>query len=159
MVAYAFSWLSLVITFILAATLEMLSLPDMLNSFRPEWLVLTLVYWLLRYPERVGMAAAVVAGLVMDVMAGSYFGIHMLAMSVISYLVLAMQQRLKMFPVVQQSIVVFFIVGIELMVVYSLRSALSVVDSGLDYLWQALASAMFWPVILVLYDRLVFALR
>jgi len=100
-----------------------------------------------------------VIGLVMDVLSGSYLGIHILSLSLICYLVLTMHKRLKMFPLVQQSAVVFFLVGIQLMVVYTLRSILGVSDIGLAYLWQALSSAIFWPMIVILCDRLAFALR
>ncbi|MDX1452511.1 MAG: rod shape-determining protein MreD [Oleiphilaceae bacterium] len=159
MVASNFSWLAVVLSFLLAAILELLVLPDVVSSLRPEWMVLCLLYWLLRHPEKVGIATAVAVGLVLDCLAGSYFGLHMLATSIVSYLVLAMQQRLKMFPMAQQSLIVFFITGIHLMVVYTVRAVMSVSDGGLEYLWQALTSALIWPLVMVFYDRLVFALR
>jgi len=159
MATYFFSWLAVAISFFVAAVLELVSLPDMLVVLRPEWLVLTVIYWLLRHPEKVGIAIGFGTGLAMDVMSGSYFGIHALALSLVCYLVLGMHKRLKMFPVIQQSAVIFFITGIHLMIVYTMRSLLSVADSGLEYLWQALVSAFVWPFVVVLYDRLVFALR
>ncbi|MFT5718578.1 MAG: rod shape-determining protein MreD [Oleiphilaceae bacterium] len=152
-------WLTVFLSFIFAAILELNILPESLAFLRPEWLVLTLVYWLLRHPEKIGIVTGVVIGLIMDVLSGSYFGVHVLSLSLICYLVLTMHKRLKMFPLVQQSVVVFFLVSIQLMVVYSLRSVLGVSDIGLAYLWQALSSAVFWPVIVILYDRLAFALR
>lgn len=159
MVASNFNWLAVFLTFLLAAVLELLVMPDVLVPLRPEWMVLCLLYWLLRHPERIGMSTALFAGLVLDLLAGSYFGLHMLSLSVVTYLVLAMQQRLKMFPVVQQSVVVFLVTGIHLMTVFTLRSTLSVTDGSLEYLWQALSSAVCWPLVIILYDRLVFALR
>ncbi len=131
----------------------------MLAFLRPEWLVLTLIYWLLRHPEKIGIMTGVCIGLMMDVLSGSYLGVHILSLSLICYLVLTMHKRLKMFPLIQQSVVVFFIVSIQLMVVYTLRSVLGVSDMGLSYLWQALASAFFWPMVVILSDRLAFALR
>ncbi len=159
MAAYRFSWLAVVLSFVVAMILESVSLPAVVAFLRPEWVMLTLVYWLLRHPEKVGIATAVIAGLVMDVISGTYFGIHVLSLSLISYLVLLTHQRLKMYPVAQQSLTVFLITGIHLMVVYTMRSLLSYADGGLDYLWQALTSALFWPLVLILYDRLVYALR
>lgn len=159
MANYTFSWLAVFISFLFAAVLELIVLPDMVAFLRPEWLVLTLIYWLLRYPGEIGIATGAIIGLVLDVLSGSYLGIHMLAASLICYLILSMHNRLKMFPVLQQSIVIFFIVGVHLMIVFTLRSALSVNDGGLRYLWQAFSSAVVWPVVLILYDRLVFALR
>lgn len=152
-------WLAVVLSFCFAAVLEQNLLPEAIAFLRPEWLVLTVIYWLLRHPEKIGVLTGVVIGLVMDVLSGSYFGIHILSLSLICYLVLIMHKRLKMFPLVQQSVVVFFLVSIQLMVVYTLRSILGVSDIGLSYLWQALSSAVFWPVIVILCDRLAFALR
>ena len=159
MASFAFSWLAVIVSFFVAMVLELVSLPDLVVILRPEWLVLTVIYWVLRHPEKMGVAAGFLTGLAMDVMSGSYFGIHSLALSLVCYLVLGMHQRLKMFPVIQQSAVIFFITGIHLMIVYTMRSLLSVADGGLEYLWQALVSAFVWPFVVVLYDRLVFALR
>lgn len=154
-----FSWLAVFISFLGAAILEVVVVPDSLFRFRPEWLALTLIYWLLRHPERVGIATSVFFGLVMDVISGSTLGVHVLAYSVTTYLVLSMHQRLKMFPVIQQCFVVFFLVSIQLMFVYFLSMMVHSSDSGLSYLWLALTSALVWPLILILTDRLALFLR
>jgi len=158
-VASVASTSAILVSFLLAAILEVIELPDLVAFLRPEWFVLVLIYWLLRHPEKVGIVTGLLTGLIMDVISGSYLGVHMLSMSLICYLVLTMHKRLVMFPVAQQSLVIFFIVGIQLMVVYLLRSVLSVSDIGLDYLWQAFTSALMWPFVLILSDRLAFALR
>ena len=159
MVPMHFSWIAVALTFTLALILELIALPDRLLFLRPEWLVLTMVYWLLRRPDKVGIAFGFGSGILMDVLTGSYFGIHALAMSLVCYLVLGMHKRLKMFPVIQQAAIVFFITGIQLMIVYTFRSALSVTDNGLEYLWQALISAAFWPLVVILYDRIAYTFR
>jgi rod shape-determining protein MreD len=154
-----FSWLAVFISFLIAAVFEVVVLPDSLLKFRPEWLALTLIYWLLRHPEKVGISIAVIFGLIMDVISGSVLGVHVLAYSVTAYLVLSMHQRLKMFPVVQQSFVVFFLVSIYLMIVYLLSVMLNGAGGGLSYLWLALTSALAWPLVLILTDRLALFLR
>jgi len=153
------SWLAIILTFSLAILLELMTLPYMVLFLRPEWIVLVLLYWLIRHPEKIGIATGASIGFLMDIISGSYFGINMLSMSLISYLVLIMHKRLKMFPISQQSIFVFFIVGIQLMVVYTLKSTIGSSDASMSYLWQALSSALIWPVILIISDRLVFSLR
>lgn len=153
------SWLAVFLSFAGAAVFELLVMPQAMLFLRPEWMVLTLIYWLLRHPERVGLLTAFVVGLVMDVISGSYLGVHIIACCVISYLVLTMHQRLKMFPVLQQSLVIFFIISIVLMIVLTIRASLGVADNSLSYLWAAASSAVVWPFVLILTDRLVFALR
>lgn len=154
-----FSWLAVFLSFIAAAVLEVVVLPDSLLMFRPEWLALTLIYWLLRHPAKVGISTAVVFGVVMDIISGTTLGIHVLAYSVTAYLVLSMHQRLKMFPVIQQSLVVFFLVSIHLMIVYILSMVLHDAEGGLSYLWLSLTSALMWPLVLILTDRLALFLR
>lgn len=153
------SWVAVALSFAAAAVLELLAMPQMLLAFRPEWMVLTLIYWLLRHPERIGLFSAFIVGGIMDVLSGTYLGIHIIACCIVSYLVLTMHQRLKMFPVLQQSLVIFFIIGILLMIVMTIRGALGAVDNNMSYLGAALSSALVWPFVLIFTDRLVFALR
>lgn len=159
MVIGVVSWLSLALTLFIATVLEIIAIPDILLPLRPAWLALCVVYWLIRHPEKVGVYFALSVGVLMDVITGGYFGIHMLSLSILAYFVLLMHQRINMFPMLQQAIVVFILVSIYLMIVYLLRSHLSGLDSGMDYLWRALATALFWPLVVILTDRLSFALR
>jgi rod shape-determining protein MreD len=154
-----FSWLAVFLSFSFAAVMEVIVLPDTIRFLRPEWLVLILIYWLIRHPEKIGIVTGIFIGLLLDVMSGSYLGVHILSMSIVCYLVLTMHKRLKMFPVAQQSLVIFFIVSIQLMVVYTIRATLGSSESSMSYLWVALSSALLWPIILVSADRLLFALR
>jgi rod shape-determining protein MreD len=95
----------------------------------------------------------------MDVISGSALGVHVLAYAVISYLILNMHHRLKMFPIVQQSCVMFILVATQLMLVSLLNTVLTSSGTDLSYLWVALSSAIIWPFVLLATDRLSMALR
>ncbi len=153
------SGVAVFLSFAMAAVLELLVMPQVLLAYRPEWMVLTLIYWLLRHPERIGLLSAFLIGMLMDVLSSTYLGVHIIACCIISYLILAMHQRLKMFPVLQQSLVIFFVVSIMLMIVSMIRGALGGAENDLSYLGAALSSALVWPFVLIFTDRLVFALR
>lgn len=154
-----FSWIAVIISFVAASVLEVVILPESFYSYRPEWLVLTLIYWLLRHPEKIGVSTSVMVGLIMDVISGTPLGVNTLSFSLIAYLVLNMHQRIKMFPVIQQSLVVFFLVSINLMVVHVFSVLLHNADGGLTYLWLSLTSAIVWPLVLIFTDRLSLLLR
>lgn len=153
------SWLAIVLSFFAASVLELLVMPQVILAFRPEWMLLTLVYWLLRHPEKIGLFSAFIIGMLMDVLSSTYLGVHIIACCVVSYLVLTMHQRLKMFPLLQQSVVIFFLVSISLMIVLTIRSSLGAIESDMSYLGAAFSSALVWPFVLIFTDRLVFALR
>jgi len=154
-----FSWLAVFVTFLMAAILEVMVLPELVQHYRPQWLALILIYWLLRYPEQIGMSCAVIFGLIMDVISGATLGVHVLTYAITCYLILSMHQRLKMFPIIQQSIVMFILVATQLMMVSLLSRMLVGTTNDLSYLWLALTSALVWPIILILTDRLSLALR
>ena len=58
-------------SFVLALLLGLLPQPDMLAGLKPYWLGLVLLYWALEAPERIGLGAAFVIGLLADL--GSLF--------------------------------------------------------------------------------------
>ncbi len=149
-----FSWFTVFVSFLIAAILEVLDLPMPFQLYRPEWLALILIYWLLRYPEKIGMSCAVVFGAVMDLITGTPLGVYILAFSVTAYLVLNMHKRLKMFPIVQQCAVVFVLISTQLMMVSFINNLLIGTSTNLSFLWIALISAILWPLILILNDRL-----
>ena len=153
------SWVAVLLSFLAASVLELLVIPPVLNQFRAEWIVLTLIYWLLRHPDKIGIVFSFFVGILLDVISGSYLGIQALSCCVVSYLVLTMHQRLKMFPVVQQSVIVFFLISIQLMISTVFRTNLGGAESTFSYLWSAIASALMWPFVLLITDRLNFAMR
>ena len=56
----------IVLTIVFAMLLMMLPLPDALRFFRPEWVLITLIYWAMAVPRLVGVGFAWVVGLFMD---------------------------------------------------------------------------------------------
>src|SRR5262245_54629891 len=74
-----FIWVSLV----MALFLNMF--PWGRAPFVPDFLAVALVFWNVHQPRRVGIAAAFVFGLLMDVHDGALFGQHALAYTLVSY--------------------------------------------------------------------------
>jgi rod shape-determining protein MreD len=74
-----FIWFSLMAAFLLNL------LPWGQTAGVPDFLAIALVFWNVHQPRRVGMAAAFVFGLLMDVHDASLFGEHALAYTLLSY--------------------------------------------------------------------------
>lgn len=70
---------------------------------RPEFVLLTLLYWLLRSPHLCGIGTAWVVGVLIDLMAGVLFGQHALAFTLTAFLALFYQRRLILFTNLQQT--------------------------------------------------------
>jgi len=98
---------AIVATFVAAIMLTAMPLPDWAVNWRPSWIAMVLIYWCMALPERVGIGAGWVLGLLLDVQQGTVLGQHALALSVIAWLTILSYRRVRVFPLVQQALVVF----------------------------------------------------
>lgn len=123
-------------------------------EFRPEWLGLMVFYWTFRAPAQFGIVLAWGAGLLLDVLESTPLGVNAMAMALVAFLVLTVHQRLRMFPIPQQCLMVFLLLGINQMLVHFIKQVLGADSTGFSYLWPALTSALVWPPLCILLDNL-----
>lgn len=124
--------------------------PVELGYVRPDWVALVLVYWVIALPHRVGLATAWLVGLAMDVLVGTLLGQHALAYVVLAYIALNLYQRLRMFSIWQQAIVLFALLGINELINFWIESLAGLADWSLWYLLPALSGALLWPFVFYL---------
>ncbi len=140
-----------ILTFLVAYLLAIVPFPDWAMNYRPQWVVMVLIYWGMALPYRVGIGFAWVAGLLMDIMEGSMLGLNALAFAIIAYITLSLHQRLRMFSSVQQSSVVLALIGLHLMMTHWMKIAADqAVNTNLLFLLGALSSAFIWPWLFLL---------
>lgn len=137
------------LSFVVAMVLAIVPLPDFvppeLGYLRPEWIVLVLIYWVVALPHRIGIAIAWLVGLLSDVLLGSLLGQHAIAFVVVAYIALSLYQRLRMFSVWQQSMIVFATVGLSQLINFWIESIAGLTEWHLWYLLASVMSALFWP--------------
>jgi len=140
---------------LVALSLEVTPLPGGMTGWRPPWLALVVVYWAVAHPRRYGLGPAWLAGLVLDVLKGGILGQHALATAVAGWLALRFHQRLRLFPIWQQTVAVGAIIGVQQFLVFWVDGITG--DAALS--WQraapVLAAAIIWPLAAPLLDRLV----
>jgi rod shape-determining protein MreD len=136
-----FVWLTLA----LALLLSVASMPKFMELGRPLWLALFLTYWVLAVPHRVGMTTAWCLGLLADVLNGSLLGQNALILTLITFLVLTLHQRLRMFPMWQQSMVLLVVFGLAQLVQLWLNALTGSRPPTLTFVLPALISALLWP--------------
>lgn len=134
-----------ILSLALALLLSVIVLPDWAVHLRPQWVALVLLYWWLMSPDRVGITAAWVSGLLLDVLTDSLLGAHALSLSVIAFITLHIHQRTRIFPLWQQSLVVFSLLLIEHLIHYWILGLTTAVNPGLEYWLQPLVGLLIWP--------------
>lgn len=117
---------------------------------RPEWLLLSCLYWAIYSPMRFSVLYAWFSGILLDLLTASSFGKHALALTLCVFLAQSFYQQLRAFPLGQQAIFVVLIT-----VVY--RIVIMWIDGSMGQLqfspWQfapALTSAIAWPLVYLL---------
>jgi rod shape-determining protein MreD len=138
------------ISLILALLLSVIVMPDWAQHLRPQWLALALIYWWLIKPESVGITTGWIAGLLLDVLSGNLLGAHALSLSVIAFITLNIYQRTRIFPLWQQSLVVFILLLIEHTIQYWIIGITSDVTPGLEHWLQPVVGLLIWPWLFIL---------
>ena len=137
------------LTFLVGMVLTVMPLPSFIppeiGYLRPDWVAMVLIYWVLALPHRIGIATAWFVGIVMDVLLGSLFGQQALAFVIVAYLVTSLYQRLRMFTIWQQALVLFAILGVNKLIYFWIESIVDSADWSMWRLLPAVSGALLWP--------------
>lgn len=137
-------------TLIFALMLHMWPLPEWMEYARPEWMTLVLIYWVLAMPEQVGVTIAWFAGLLIDVTQGAILGQHALGLVVIIFVVQLAYQRIRVFSLAQQAMVIFMLLIIKQVLTLWVTGIVGQApDLGLYFL-PSLIGAIIWPWLFLL---------
>ncbi len=112
----------------------------------PDFVALALVFWNVQQPRRVGIGAAFVFGLLMDVHQGALLGQHALAYTLLSFFAIMIHRRLLWFSVLAQALQILplFVAAHLVSVVVRLMSG--GVFPGWNLLFAPLIESLLWPV-------------
>lgn len=116
----------------------------------PDLLAVTLVFWSVHQPLRVGVGTAFFFGLVMDVHQGALLGQHALAYAALGFLAIAMHRRLLWFPVPNQAIQVLPLFAAAHLLSMLVRAVAGDGFPGWTYLLSPVIESALWPVASVL---------
>ncbi|MCR9186345.1 MAG: rod shape-determining protein MreD [Halieaceae bacterium] len=137
-----------VASFLVAALLAVVPLPAWLQWARPEWVALTLLYWCLALPHRVGIFTALLLGVLVDALEGAVLGQNAFSLTVLALCALLVYQRLRVFSLWQQCGVVFVVIGLHQLIGQWVQNLEGAGARSLLFLLPALSSALLWPVVL-----------
>jgi rod shape-determining protein MreD len=137
------------LTLVAALLLSIMPMPLWTQWARPEWVAMVLIYWVMALPERVGIGIAGLTGLALDIVEGAPLGQNMFALGVLTYLVLILYQRLRMYNALQQSAVIFVLLGLNQLLCHWVQTMVGTPSPNLLFILPALVSAMIWPWLLI----------
>jgi rod shape-determining protein MreD len=139
-----FIWLSLLGAFILNL------MPWGRWAGMPDFLAVALVFWSVHQPRRVGVGAAFVFGLFMDVHEGALLGQHALAYTLLSFFAITVHRRILWFSVASQTLQVIPLFVAAHAVSLVVRLVAGGVFPGWALLLAPLLEALMWPLVTAL---------
>jgi rod shape-determining protein MreD len=120
------------------------------TAWTPDLLILVLVFWSVHQPLRVGIGAAFVFGLAMDVHQAALLGQHALAYTALSFFAITIHRRLFWFTVPSQAIQVLPLFVAAHAIELAIRMLTGGAYPGWTVLLPPLIECLLWPVVSVL---------
>jgi len=142
------------LSFFLCLLVDSFSFSPQINEIKFSLVFLSLIYWNLALPEKVGIGFSIVLGLFYDILQGVLLGIYPFIFVVISYLFQRFFHQIRPMRLIQHSIIIFclaLIVRLALSIDFNNSDPenLSLMDQRylLLALLNALVNAITWPIV------------
>jgi len=139
---------------ILAFILGSISLPNILELVSPFWLLLFFIYWLIYSDSNGIFSAALILGLLLDILQGAILGQNALALIISSAFVLSVKKSFFVSNLTTQQVYVF----IASLIYLILFLVTHLVVQGLHIQWLIIfvpfTGALVWPIVRFLLAKL-----
>jgi rod shape-determining protein MreD len=112
----------------------------------PDFVALVLVFWNIHQPRRVGMGAAFLMGIFIDVHSASRLGESALAYTLLSYGAIMLHRRVVAFPLLFQALQVLPLFLIAQVVVLLVRLVIGAPFPGWPFFLESVTTALLWPL-------------
>ncbi len=143
------SWMVKPLSLFAAMVMSVWPLPPLISLWRPDWVVLFLLFWAI-HDRSMRLWAVWLLGVVVDVQTGDPLGMHCLSLTVVVWGGVQVAARVRVFSLWQTSILVAMLDAIYRLLNWVVLQALVAASHDWSFFWPVLTSALVWPVLLML---------
>jgi len=122
------------------------------QMLKPTFVLLTLIYWNMALPDRIGIMAALSFGIFVDLIEGSLLGLHGVLFVLITYVCQRFFYQFRVSPLWQQSFILFF-----LFILYKQVFALDLLNTKQDITNLSDISFLFSSFLFALFSALIWS--
>jgi rod shape-determining protein MreD len=142
--------LPVIITFLIGLVLTIMPLPDGVESFRPDWFAMLVIFWAMKLPRTWSVGTAWIAGIVLDVSQGTLLGQHALALCFVAFITVRFHLLMRVFPMPQLMATVLPILAIYQFLLFWINGVAGVNASAITYWGPVISSTVLWPLVMTL---------
>jgi len=142
---FAHNGVIVLFTLLIALMASIMPMPLNADAFRPDWVLIVLIYWCMALPGRVNIITAWVMGFLLDVLLGSVLGVHAAAMAISIYIIVENHQKIRNFSIWQQALITGVLAALYHLVVFWLQRFLIDVVFLPSYLYPVVTTIVLWP--------------
>ncbi len=139
---------SIYLSLLLALVLQVLPWSGQALLLRPDFVLLTLVFWLLRAPQLCNIGTAWVVGLLMDAVTGGLFGQNAMAYALCAFFAVIYQRRLTLFNIWQQAAYVFALLLMTQATLLVLKLFADGQSPGWVYFMPSVTGIVLWQLVI-----------
>jgi rod shape-determining protein MreD len=115
-------------------------------QIRPDFVLLVIIFWLIRAPHLCNVGTAWFVGLFVDLATGGVFGQYALAYTVTAYFAVIYQRRLVLFNGMQQAFYVFLLLIISQLTLLLLKVFSGAEAFGWQYFLPSFTGILLWQI-------------
>lgn len=119
-------------------------------QLRPDFMLLVLIFWLIRAPNLCNIGSAWMVGLLVDLANGGTFGQYALAYTITAFFAAIYQRRLVLFNSTQQLFYVFLLLLIAQLSLLLLKTFVGEQSLGWSYFLPSLSGVILWQIAVIL---------
>ncbi len=127
--------------------LELIHLPEPINSYRPDCMILVLIYFTVFDARRVNLEIAWLAGFLYDLLTGAPLGSNGFMLVIQLYLIQTQFRRFALFAWYQQAVVIGIINFIGHIIGYWLGHIFGPYQYETFFFYPTLVTAAFWQMV------------
>lgn len=147
------NWFARVATLIGALMLSVVPLPASVASFRPDWVAVLLLYWVLIAPRRLSLLTAFWMGLALDTLSGALLGQHALALLLIVYLSQRFYLRIRVFPASQLALTAVVLLSLYEFLLFWIDGVVGRTVAPVERWAPIISSTVLWIVLIAFIER------
>jgi rod shape-determining protein MreD len=141
-----------IVTVIIGFVLAVIPLPEPIRPFRPDFLLLFVIYWSLSAPRMSGLTFGWFCGLLLDVHQGTVLGQHALGFLFVAFLTHWFQLRMRLFPILHQALTVLMMLAIYRFLIFWIDGITGQAPAAWTRWAPVLTGALLWPIVVTLMD-------